>query len=458
MQGLALGQNTITFSTYEADQELASRTRIYGDMCLNIDRSNMLYVGSVFGSMLATNTREQMADRFPWYGARINAAMRYIGTPYQLRSRRAHEFYYKPRGHAPSLQNQANARALELASAAGQQFVDEIDLHLDFDKKLYYGSQLSSSAIVVSVGYLKPWAIPTEDLIAELDRKVPFKQIHRGPVGHGIFRLSAAAICAHFLATIPAETRSQFRRIVLNEDLPSETSPECHARGLIPFCAENPLLRVERRVSIWHCVLHGSVYDSQPPVDHFSAQVALWIIEAQDLASLGMPHGSFSLLLDGDPTPEHPAHLFQTILHRDIAWQQAIEAWQVLKPQRRPIEWHLAYDDLPAVMRDITSEKSIIRCNFDPGYPVDFQSIVDEHRESTRHEFKKAHRNRMSQCRLYETVPPLPDFRTLSNQVRRRGPCPPMTQDDIEYAARERERFDAQWVEDSDWADASIGN
>ncbi|KAH7363384.1 hypothetical protein B0T11DRAFT_93367 [Plectosphaerella cucumerina] len=227
------------------------------------------------------------------------------------------------------------------------------------------------------------------------------------------------------------------RRIVLNEDLPSLRGlhPECHAQGLIPYCKENPRLRVERRVSIWNVVVNGSVYTSNPPSHIFGRVVALWIVEAHDLAALGMPAGSFSLLLDGDPIPEHSTHLFQTVLHRDVAWQLVIAAWQKLKPQALPIEWNMSFDDLPEIMRDIALGKSNIRCNFDPGWPVDFRPIFDEHRGSTRLEFKKAHNFR--EPRRFDTVPPLPDFRTLHYEVILGSPCPPMTQREIEREQEE---------------------
>lgn len=45
--------------------------------------------------------------------------------------------------------------------------------------------------------------------------------------------------------------RQQMRRLVFHEDHQSVAYPECHAKGLIPFCRENPALRVERQASLW---------------------------------------------------------------------------------------------------------------------------------------------------------------------------------------------------------------
>ena len=46
--------------------------------------------------------------------------------------------------------------------------------------------------------------------------------------------------------------------------------------------------------------------------------VCLWIAEAMILPSLGMPNGSFSLVIDGNPTPEASTKVFDIVL-RDIA-------------------------------------------------------------------------------------------------------------------------------------------
>jgi hypothetical protein len=47
-------------------------------------------------------------------------------------------------------------------------------------------------------------------------------------------------------------------------------------------------------------------------------------MEALALPSLGMPEHSFTLILDGSPTPEHTSDIFRTVVQRDAAWQDAL--------------------------------------------------------------------------------------------------------------------------------------
>lgn len=85
-----------------------------------------------------------------------------------------------------------------------------------------------------------------------------------------IYRFSAASAAIYFLASVPAAVRAQVRRIVIEEDREAMAAPECHGRGLIPFCQENPLLCVERRVNLWRNLLQP---DSMAPHDRINPMV-----------------------------------------------------------------------------------------------------------------------------------------------------------------------------------------
>jgi len=65
------------------------------------------------------------------------------------------------------------------------------------------------------------------------------------------YPFSAAAIAIQFFSFLPLGLRKQIQRLRLVENRTSIAHPECHMRGLIPFCIDMPKLRVERRVSIW---------------------------------------------------------------------------------------------------------------------------------------------------------------------------------------------------------------
>ncbi|KAK1725149.1 uncharacterized protein BDZ83DRAFT_730579 [Colletotrichum acutatum] len=116
-------------------------------------------------------------------------------------------------------------------------------------------------------------------------------------------RYSAAAVAIRFLESLSHGARMEIRRIVLNEDWKAVGYAECHGVGLIPYCLENPLLFVDRRVDIWRTVFQTTTIfefkdpvmppkDDDPlPAHQISYRAAVWIAEAVELAYAGMPRG-----------------------------------------------------------------------------------------------------------------------------------------------------------------------
>jgi len=164
----------------------------------------------------------------------------------------------------------------------------------------------------------KPWDIPTEEEMYGESRKEPhpWKQCLTGcadtiknkwttaewesdPCN---YRFSAAAAAIQFLGAFPG-ARQHIRRVVLWEGLPSVAFPESHARGLIPFCKDCPLLRIEHRVSLWtNAFLRGREWRSDwkywyergntphgLPADGITIAVAQWMAEALVVSRAGMP-------------------------------------------------------------------------------------------------------------------------------------------------------------------------
>ncbi|KAB5569976.1 hypothetical protein GE09DRAFT_1217430 [Coniochaeta sp. 2T2.1] len=181
------------------------------------------------------------------------------------------------------------------------------------------------------------------------------------------YRFSAAAAAVHFLRHNPS-SRPHMRRLVLNEDRESVTYPESHGKGLIPFCNENPLLRIERRLDFVRDVVvansgtcpyrdqpwkerlraHGKdipddeagnkrrahmlhdaeeVYqgwhDRWPDVEvhtkYLTKCLVNWIREASALPA------SISLVLDGSSAPEQASHVFRHCVIPLAIWQEALE-------------------------------------------------------------------------------------------------------------------------------------
>ena len=209
----------------------------------------------------------------------------------------------------------------------------------------------------------EPWTIPSDDEFAQMDTIL-------GQSLYGVqsptfdpspdpncwerirWRFSAAAVAVHFFKSISQSTCLGIRNVVLHEDQHSVAHPECHVLGLIPFCLQNPRLNIERRVNMWRNILVGrmgeGVHAFALNIEDLSARdegdtsswrtynkfgvgvigrkCCQWITEASALSSSGMPSGSFSLVLDGDPAPDQSSALFE-VVKDDAAWQVAQAQW-----------------------------------------------------------------------------------------------------------------------------------
>ncbi|KAK4457308.1 hypothetical protein QBC42DRAFT_279417 [Cladorrhinum samala] len=203
--------------------------------------------------------------------------------------------------------------------------------------------------LMISFNEPKPYAPSVAAL--SLDEEAQFYKDWWDTWGAGAkARASAASVAIRFLQSAPG-VRKHLRRVVLDEDHEAAALPECHAKGLIPFCKENKHLRIERRVSLWNNIfLRGYADDgwattndirrdaSQRYTDSsafgqagglpailVSENVAVWLAEASVLCGAGMPRDVFTLTLDGQPIPEQSAQIFREVVQRDAAWQIATE-------------------------------------------------------------------------------------------------------------------------------------
>lgn len=209
--------------------------------------------------------------------------------------------------------------------------------------------------------------------------------------------LSAAACAIRFLSSLRVETREQVRKIELIEDRESISFPECHGRGLIPFCCAHPHLRVHRRVSLWRNVFPVTTVlryqlggrhleDDRLSSSYVSRAVAKWMAEASMLPSIGMPEGSFKLTFECDSAPAETTQVFN-ILQRDAAWQTAL----VLSYKRHLLPqptWHqrrlrngYVYETFPELLEQVTNgDHPFIYCDFQPGTVCDPEEIIRERR------------------------------------------------------------------------------
>ncbi|GKT88971.1 hypothetical protein CT0861_07137 [Colletotrichum tofieldiae] len=293
------------------------------------------------------------------------------------------------------------------------------------------------------------WTIPT---LQELEKTI--SSMGRGPAktvahawdvdwpGYKINQIkhhySAAAVAIRFLESLSKDCRSGIRNIVLNEDRAAVAFAECHGLGFVPYCQENPHLRVQRRVSMWRTVFQTTTanvnHHVMPPNEDISLHsndisysVAVWILEALELKSAGMPPDSFTLTLDGDWTC---SEIFHTVVQRDAAWQAAID----LCMERRilpPLSWDLrrrdsrnrrgfdgeaygqdnswySFEAFPQAIQDIVAGNSIIKCNFALGEAWDVERLVEENKGRTLDDWKAAWFLR--EKRHFDPDPPSPNW------------------------------------------------
>ncbi|KAK4199463.1 hypothetical protein QBC40DRAFT_349365 [Triangularia verruculosa] len=280
-------------------------------------------------------------------------------------------------------------------------------------------------------------------------------------------RASAAAVAIRFLQSYP-RARNDLRRIVVDEDHEASAFPECHAKGLIPFCRENQHLRVERRVSLWNSAFHRHYADDGWSAVHWftttprntlgdypgldanavSENIAVWLEEASVLCEAGMPRDVFTLILDGRPAPAQATRIFQEVVQRDAAWQLAAEArflGENLNTGDRcriwldifradgwdPTEHVWMRKEFPRLLADLgnnvpSSHGVRFRANFDVGQPWTAWEVAqiiaaNEEPELTVEKWgMKWYDGRVQE--MYETEPPLPPFPELERQQLREVP------------------------------------
>ncbi|RMJ16029.1 hypothetical protein BHE90_014521 [Fusarium euwallaceae] len=288
-----------------------------------------------------------------------------------------------------------------------------------------------------------PWAIPSQSELAtmgfELSDDCVWDRINRWRKGEyhdkrryrEKFRFSAAAVAIRFLDSLSIHKRLQLRNMVLHEDHFAVAQQERHARGLIPFCKENPRLRIERRVDVLNTIFQKSelLCATSVPVssrdepniryelrsDHIPRDVADWLLEALATVDAGMPADAFTLVLDGEPAADLCSDVFHGAVHRRLAWQTALEkcySQGILAPPSRDNPEHTFCDvsqDLWQALDHLTNQTSVLRCNFNPGQPWDVDKIFDECRTWDIHKWRLSCFHSYDP-RYFQVLPPLPDW------------------------------------------------
>ncbi|KAL7758261.1 hypothetical protein ACKLNR_012788 [Fusarium oxysporum f. sp. zingiberi] len=206
-------------------------------------------------------------------------------------------------------------------------------------------------------------------------------------------RFSAIATAIRFINRLPAEQRTQIRRLTLHEDSSSVNMPSLHAQGLAPLYKQNPLLQVERRVSVFGCIdnFAGPNTDWKTRAEttplygpSFLPKLQSWLIDALAVRDLDIPPGSFIFTLEGGPFGDLCTEVFQGCVHMAIAEGEAFDKCceldlfrSIYELSATPDKFYLEPRFREAV-EHLVNKTSILRSDFHPGVPVDPNVLVEE--------------------------------------------------------------------------------
>ena len=292
-----------------------------------------------------------------------------------------------------------------------------------------------------------PWSIPSDEELRQICTDVAVSNNFNHKMLTEIqWRFSAAAAAIHFFKSASQSIRQGARNVVLHEDKRSVANAECHISGLVPFCSQNPQLRIQRRVNVWRnfseAEADSSVWEfadligegaddrhNQTYGTSIGENYCKWITEAYAVYDNGMPAGSFSLVFDGEPALEQSSQLFEYV-KTDAAWQIAQEKWFIdhkLNPGLEGSIKHAFHMSLifPQAIEDMIEGTSFISCNFPTGGLPDPEPIIRKNRRigvftptasgygvgMPAHDYKEAYKDfsdSRAERNTIETLPPLP--------------------------------------------------
>ena len=147
---------------------------------------------------------------------------------------------------------------------------------------------------------MKPWDIPHPGKSKEILELAPqpwymLKNLYRKELKE-VYYYSGSAYAIKFLQSLSLGNRQNIRRLVIEEDHYCVGDMVTHAHGLIPFCQENPKLRVEIRVDIVPAVLKQAYHwiDEKIRTTPLIYHLVEWLHEISLLSFRGMPQGQCS--------------------------------------------------------------------------------------------------------------------------------------------------------------------
>lgn len=405
--------NTITFSTVNSEN-WGDRAGLFQNALTAICDSEEVRLSKA-RRLLTPDIVSQITQKFPDFARCI----RPILSP-ELH----HDLFFFHYDKSRTYHRRACLYSLQLLARQnhGMDYIEELG-----NLAISPGCTIFESINVLSLPRV-PWAFVEDDLLGRMCRPCPYTGA-LDPMNGLQYRYSAAALAIRFLDSIPASMRLGIRNIVLHEDRRAIAFPESHARGLIPFCKENPLLRIERRVDLWRTIFQeqdmsllerlggsGPERDAKFSTYGLCGHLASWLVEASELPQDGMPPNSFSLVLDGDPATDLCAEIFQSFVHPYAAFDRVFETLRSQDIIMHPTPWESK--DMPVrestfskALRHLVNQTSIVRCNFDPGQVCDFEKILKEGDGWDRDRWMRTYYQRVPSD--FEITPMLPKWHDL---------------------------------------------
>jgi hypothetical protein len=249
------------------------------------------------------------------------------------------------------------------------------------------------------------------------------------------YTYSAASLALRFLKLLPDSDLKAIRNIKLLEEHESVAHSECHGRGFIEICRQYPKICIQRFANLWKTVfpvslvsrldyssfnedgVDGSMFSrDRLAANDITYAVGKWLTEASILPLLGMPHGRFTLILDGKPTPNYMTKIFE-VVQRDMAFQDALDAaytsGSLPSPTwlNRRLQTGYMFERLPDIIRSLSIDSLLVRCSFDPGQAHDVGEMVEKRHGWSLRDWKESwDRN---SPRKYQTEAPLPPWHEL---------------------------------------------
>lgn len=373
-RGLALQTNTITFQN--TFWESAGRfQRLYSSL---FHRKHGL-LRRIAPQLLSAELAQSMGEKYPQFLPLLEDCLRggtWLSHPWSVLAA-----------------NTSDTAGLGEAPSLFRDFVS--DLLLEISRHPDFASSVENigpsrirdveHALQIATMMLQTWKI-YEASDVDVMREVAQRGIPRSRPNDREFVMrhtySATSCAIRFLESLSVSDRLDLRRLLLveNSHIRAATQGAAHARGLIPFCCENPHLKIVRLANLWHTVLPEvstrrmlaperlAPQSRELRVAELSKGIGVWLAEYSILGTLGMPEGAYTLIIDVDgEEPDKAAEVFDIAQcdavrqkELDVRYERGMLSWF---ERRKALEY--SFECLPDMLRQIAGGRGGIKCSFE---------------------------------------------------------------------------------------------